>query len=266
MTAMSAPRSASNAPAEPVPPHSPETAAPLLGGSTVEVRLPGSAWTYRSRELLKAIGLRWDPATHAWHGRVTASDRTALALDSAARVTRNAPLESFAVPNGEQREDGVGMPDSPRPPEPPRGPRPTPTKGVGALPRRQDYSRTRAESHTLYHPAAAGEDADASESLDLDTEDPAGPRRFTAWETTSGLPDDSREADERQEERYLRDLRARVKQARAVIAATTGLAEILASNPRKAAMFHARFGVIGEPLRKGVNTGNQDNRTLASIE
>ena len=69
---------------------------------------------------------------------------------------------------------------------------------------------------------------------------------------TSGLPDDSRDADEREAERQLRDLRGRVKRARAVIAATPGLAATLASDPRRAAMFYARFGVTGELVQKGV--------------
>jgi hypothetical protein len=68
-------------------------------------------------------------------------------------------------------------------------------------------------------------------------------RQFSAWETTSGLPDDSREEDERVEARRLRDLRARVKAARAVVSATHGLAETLASDWRKAAAFYARFGI-----------------------
>ncbi len=69
---------------------------------------------------------------------------------------------------------------------------------------------------------------------------------------TSGLPDDSRDADEREAERHLRDLRGRVKRARAEIAATPGLAEILATDPRRAAMFYARSGVTEAGVRNGV--------------
>jgi hypothetical protein len=75
---------------------------------------------------------------------------------------------------------------------------------------------------------------------------------FTVLETTSGLPDDSREEDERHEERHRRDLRARVKRARAVVATTPGLAEVLASDWRKAARFYARFGITEGMFRKGV--------------
>ena len=77
-------------------------------------------------------------------------------------------------------------------------------------------------------------------------------RRFSLWEITSGLPDDSREADEKQAARQLHDLRTRVKLARAVVSTTPGLAEILASDWRKAARFYARFGVTEHGFRFGV--------------
>ena len=70
-------------------------------------------------------------------------------------------------------------------------------------------------------------------------------RRFSMLDITSGLPDDSREAEEREVERGLRDLRGRVKRARAVIAGTPSLAEILRRNWVKAAQFYARFGGDG---------------------
>ena len=89
MTAMSAPRSATNAPAEHVPPTSPHEAAP---SGPVEIRLPGTAWTYQARELLKSIGLRWDPATHAWHGALSAEAQQRLASIGAPReFLRNGP-------------------------------------------------------------------------------------------------------------------------------------------------------------------------------
>ena len=73
------------------------------------------------------------------------------------------------------------------------------------------------------------------------------------WETTSGLPDDSREEDERQEERWLRDLRGRVKAARALVSCTLGLAEKLARDWRKAARFYDRFGVTESQFLHGVD-------------
>ena len=77
-------------------------------------------------------------------------------------------------------------------------------------------------------------------------------RRFSLLELTSGLPDDSREADERAAEWRLRDLRARVKHARAVVVTTPGLATTLATDSQKAASFYARFGITETQLRHGV--------------
>ncbi len=68
----------------------------------------------------------------------------------------------------------------------------------------------------------------------------------------SGLPDDSRDADERQAEARLRDLRGRVKRARAVIAATPGLADVLATDPRRAVILYARWGITDDQFRNGV--------------
>ncbi len=71
------------------------------------------------------------------------------------------------------------------------------------------------------------------------------------FEITSGLPDDSREEDERAQERRLRELRARVKAARAVVASTSGLAETLARDWRKAAWFYAGFAITERMFRCG---------------
>ena len=103
-----------------------------------------------------------------------------------------------------------------------------------------DGSRTRAEARV------------AIPSLEEPEEIPTPTRRFTVWETTSGLANDSREEDEWQEERRLRDLRGRVKRARAVVAGTPGLAEVLAGDWRRAALFCARLGVREEMFRRGV--------------
>lgn len=77
-------------------------------------------------------------------------------------------------------------------------------------------------------------------------------RRFGLLEITSGLPDDSREAEERATERRLRDLRGRVKRARAFVSRTPGLAETLATDWEKAARFCARFGSTEAQSRHGV--------------
>jgi len=69
---------------------------------------------------------------------------------------------------------------------------------------------------------------------------------------TSGLPDDSREADERVEERNLHDLRGRVKAARAAISTTPGAEEALRQSWVKAACFFVSFGISEDQFRRGV--------------
>ncbi|MGP8017397.1 MAG: hypothetical protein ACLP8V_05005 [Thermoplasmata archaeon] len=76
--------------------------------------------------------------------------------------------------------------------------------------------------------------------------------RLSPIDITSGLPDDSREADERAIARHLADLRGRVKAARAVVSTTPGLAETQASDWQKAARFYARFGISEGQFRRGV--------------
>jgi hypothetical protein len=90
-------------------------------------------------------------------------------------------------------------------------------------------------------------------SLNEDAEEIATEtRRFSVFETTSGLPDDSLEEDERQEERRIRELRARAKRARAVVATTPGLAETLACDWQNAARFYVRMGITEALFRQGV--------------
>lgn len=77
-------------------------------------------------------------------------------------------------------------------------------------------------------------------------------RQFSLLEITSGLSDDSREADEREAELKLRDLRGRVKVARAAISAGPGAEAILRQDWMKAAHFYARFGVTKAQFLRGV--------------
>jgi hypothetical protein len=72
------------------------------------------------------------------------------------------------------------------------------------------------------------------------------------WDTTSGLPDDSREADERASERRLRDLRGRVNAARAALSVAPGAADSMSADWRKEAGFLARFGITQVQFRAGV--------------
>ena len=86
-----------------------------------------------------------------------------------------------------------------------------------------------------------------------DTEEIVGATRMLSWRgATSNLPDDSREADERAEARNLRDLRGRVKAARAAIPANPGSREILDLDWVKEAVFYARFGITEAMFRHGV--------------
>jgi hypothetical protein len=57
-------------------------------------------------------------------------------------------------------------------------------------------------------------------------------------------------------ERHPRDLRGRVKLARAVVSSTSGLAETLASDWTKAARFYARLAITETQFREGVPPGD----------
>ncbi len=217
MTAMSAPR-ASETP----------SIANRLATDPTEIRLPGSDRTYEVRDVLRGMGLRWDPATHAWHGRLIAAQRAFLERQFALATRVVVPIESFAPPEPSVAVEPSGASTRPLPPVGPRGP-----------PR--DYSRTRFESRLLL----PGPDEDADEIA-------TPTRTFSLAEVTSGLPDDSREADERAEARRLREARRRVKFARTIVSTTPGLAEALELDWRKAAAFYARFGVTESSLRHGV--------------
>jgi hypothetical protein len=224
MTATSAPRSAS----EPVPTTSP--IAPERAGPGGRVLIPGTDRTFEHRGVLRGMGLRWDPPTHAWHGSLSRGEVEHLRRALGIAVRPVVTLESFPEP------------PAAAPKESPRGPSPpvpiTPPRRVV-----RDYSRTRAESRIVFRDA----DAPATEGVEGS--------RFSLMEITSGLPDDSREADERAAERAVRDLRGRVKAARTVVSTTPGLAEALQRDPKRAARFYARFGVTEEMFRQGVPEG-----------
>jgi hypothetical protein len=137
--------------------------------------------------------------------------------------------------------------------EPPRGPTPPqpPVRmaSPGSVVERDPVRRARDGARTCFESRIAIPSAEEPEEILTPT------RRFTVLETTSGLPDDSREADERQAERRLRDLHARVKLARAVVSRTSGLAEILETDWKRAARFYTRFGITEETFRYGVSAG-----------
>jgi hypothetical protein len=212
MTAISAPRATAS-----------ELAAnPFPDFADRTVLLPGSPATYANRAYLRALGLSWDPEMHQWHGTTTAERVRVLREQLGLQVRCFGTLEP------------------PRGPSPPRPTRPdlssahlVPSVGDSS-PRPRDGSRTHAEARTVYR------------------EDESASSRFSEWDITSGLPDDSREEDERQEGRRLRDLRGRVKLARAVVSSTPALAETLTNDWMKAVRFYARFGITQAQFRQGV--------------
>jgi hypothetical protein len=211
MTAMSA-QGASVDSANPFPP---------TANATAHIRIPGSARTYEVRDVLRGMGLRWDPVSHAWHGTLSAEKGAFLGRQFGLRPQVVRPIEAFAAPS----------------PRPPVGPRPPIPRGLP-----HDSTRTRLEARVAL-PGADPEEEDGPVS-----------RRFTLRDITSGLPDDSREADDRAAARSLRDLRARVKAARALVSGTPGLAETLASDTINAANFYARFAITETQFRHGVAT------------
>ena len=225
-----------------------ETTRPTVSATDhVSVRLPSSRRTYELRDVLRGLRLRWDPATHAWHGTLAVAQRTALERDYGLPLRTVVPIERFVA---EEEPPARKEPPSP------------PSQSFVPSARRvvHDSSGTRFESQL-----ALGE-ADEEEG-----EEPADPasetRRFSWFETTSDLPDDSREADERAAVRRLRELRACVKAVRATVATTPGLTETLVRDSQKATRFYARFGITDVQLRQGVpNRAMLDGTTVNEME
>jgi hypothetical protein len=100
--------------------------------------------------------------------------------------------------------------------------------------------RSRAEARTAYREG------------DEDDEEVPVYSRFTTWDTTSGLPDDSREAAERAAERRLRDLRGRVKATRAALLAAPGAAGAMRADWKRECAFYAKLGISELQFRNGV--------------
>jgi hypothetical protein len=217
MTAMSAQRAFGNASDE-----------------RVHIRLPGSARTYEVRDILRGMGLRWDPVSHAWHGT--------LPVEQGSRLVRELGLRPQIVPTIEAFASEVAANLAQRTPAGPRGPIRPRTPHDGTL--------TRAEARVAL-PEVDREELDGVDS-----------RRFSLLEITSGLPDDSREADERAAARSLRDVRARVKAARALVTATPGLCDTLSRDWRRAARFYARFGISEAQFRHGVRESDSEPTTI----
>ena len=149
------------------------------------------------RDVLRGLGLRWDPQTRAWHGTLPANESAILGRELGVKPQVVTPIEAFAA-----TEIAQNAPNAP--PTPPAGSRPPQPRQVP-----RDGSRTRLEARAAF----SNENLDGSATF---------PGRFTIEDITSGLPDDSREADERAAARSLADLRGRVKTARAALATVPG--------------------------------------------
>jgi hypothetical protein len=114
----------------------------------------------------------------------------------------------------------------------------------GALERGEPACRLsldrRRGSHTVWRGRGRGGDRDPDAEV----------QRVRDHERPS---DDSREADERAVERRLRELRARVKAARAALSGTPDAEELLLKDWMKGAHFYARFGITEGMFRNGVS-------------
>jgi hypothetical protein len=190
------------------------------------VVVPGSPATYANRAALRAIGLRWDPVGRRWHGATTTERVREL------RERLGVEVRCF------------GTLDPPRGPSPPR---PAPSHSPVGVPTRNPEHCPRDGSRTCLEARIALPGGREEEEYL-----PAPSRTFSVLEITSGLPDDSREADEEQAERRLRELRSCVKAARALVSTTPGLAETLAVDWQKASRFYARFGITESLFRHGI--------------
>jgi hypothetical protein len=101
------------------------------------VRIPGSSRTYEVRDVLRGMGLRWDPLSRVWH--------VMLPGDQGSRLVRNLGLKPQIVPTIEAFAAEVAAEParcSPGQPEPPRIPSPIPSA--------HDGSRTRVEARLAF--------------------------------------------------------------------------------------------------------------------
>jgi hypothetical protein len=156
-------------------------------------------------------------------------------------------ISAASATESDSHETADPFPDLPTIRGPDASPRPTrpvgPANGRFPTPRFGDYSRTRFESRVAF----GGPDEDAvDEFIATPT------RQFSLLEITSGLPDDSLEADEQAAASHLRELRGRVKAARAAISATPGAEEVLQQDWMRAARFYAGFGITEKQFRRGI--------------
>jgi hypothetical protein len=88
MTAMSAPRASE--PTDAMNPF-PELA---------HARIQGSDHTYEVRDVLRGMGLHWDPLSHAWHGVASAAQRRTRQRRHGLKPQIPPPTEAFSSSRG----------------------------------------------------------------------------------------------------------------------------------------------------------------------
>ncbi len=229
----------------------------------VLIVLAGDQRTYENRVQLRSWGLRWVREEHRWVGILPKTRAWYLTAQLGLQVVGRPVAVEPAPAEGDRDPVPPGAP-SPRGPAPPAGPEgpvegPAPTcpapsspsvllppvalAGAPSAPsphRRRDYRRSSSESHLLFRePSVGGEDG-----WDV--------RGFSLPDITSGLPDDDRSSDDRRAASRLRDLRGRVKAARAALSAVPGAEETLRADWKREAHFLARWGITQEQFRHGV--------------
>ena len=190
------------------------------------VVLEGSPQTYDVRNVLRALGLRWDRAAHHWHGSLRVPERARLEAEFhlPIQLVEVLPPVSSATPTVED----------------PQGP-------VGAIrwahancAEKRPWNGSRTGQMAIMGPKGG--------SLGIEEEDGVDGRRFSILEVTSGLPDDSRDSDEHFRALIQRQRRGRVAAAQAALEAHPEARELVMRDQTKQRLFCARFGITPQDL------------------
>ena len=214
---------------------------PVLNGPVTPVRELGEYYlvsilagreTYAYREKLKALHLRWSPLEREWTGVVLGPDISTLRELGLAVEVRDGP-----APGGSSRGG------APVPPAPLRSRRAL--REPSGLARKRDQAKASVEAY-----AARGVQGRESARLSL-------------LDVTAGLPDDSRDMDERVRARAEREREGRVAAALAALEANPVARAQVYQDQTRCARFCAQFSVstrdicphAGEPSPVGARCG-----------
>ena len=199
------------------------------------VVLEGSPQTYDVRNVLRALGLRWDRAAHHWHGSLRVPERARLEAEFhlPIQLVEVLPPVSSATPTVED----------------PQGP-------VGAIrwahancAEKRPWNGSRTGQMAIMGPKGG--------SLGIEEEDGVDGRRFSILEVTSGLPDDSRDSDEHFRALIQRQRQGRVAAAQAVLGAHPEARELVMRDQTKQRLFCARFGITPQDLCPHAETDDE---------